>query len=134
MEKWASKWLEMCSQIHRFYKIFRGRPPAPLMRGGLTPPLVKPPLILSPSPSRLSPLGSRLRLPVSPGNTISGSGPDMRVIDKEPGREAVQVLVLFRFCHHWHTSYKPTSKGNPSPLPSDRINAHHHTSIILTHF
>ena len=27
----------------------------------------------------------------------------------------------------------PSSEGNPSPLHSDRINAHHHTSIILTY-
>ena len=41
------------------------------MRGGG----VNTPLILSPSPTRLSSLGSRLRLSVPPGNTISGSGP-----------------------------------------------------------
>ena len=44
MEKWASKWLEMRSQIHRFYKIFRGRPPGPPNeRGGQPPSHTHPP-------------------------------------------------------------------------------------------
>ena len=73
MKKWASKWLEMRSQIHRFYKIFRGpgEAPAPLIKGGFIPLSYSPP-----TPSRLSLLGSRLRLPVTPGNNISGSGPE----------------------------------------------------------
>ena len=33
MEKWDSKWLEMRSQIHRFRKIFRGRPDPPNEEG-----------------------------------------------------------------------------------------------------
>ena len=37
MEKWASKWLEMRSQIHRFYKIFRGRRPGPPNERGVQP-------------------------------------------------------------------------------------------------
>ena len=52
-------------------KKIQGENPGPhLMKGGggLTP------LSYSP-PSRLSPLGSRLRLSVHPGNNISGSGP-----------------------------------------------------------
>ena len=38
MEKWASKWLEMRSQIHRFKKKSGGGPPAPTNGRGVQPP------------------------------------------------------------------------------------------------
>ena len=38
MEKWASKWLEMRSQIHRFYKKFPGEAPVPPNERGVQPP------------------------------------------------------------------------------------------------
>ena len=37
MEKWASKWLEMRSRIHRFEIIFGGGPPDPPNERGFIP-------------------------------------------------------------------------------------------------
>ena len=45
---------------------------------------------------------------------------------------SLYCIVLYRFCHFWHTSFWPTSTSIPSPLPSDRIDAL--TIIILTLF
>ena len=47
---------------------------------------------------------------------------------------ALYCIILYRFCHFWHTSLWPTSTGIPSPLPSDRTDARHLTIIILTLF
>ena len=66
MEKWASKWLEIRSQIHRFYKIFTGPPNE---RG------VKPPLILSPSLAAFAARFKTSAFSAPTGNNVSGSGP-----------------------------------------------------------
>ena len=76
MKKLASKWLEMRSQIHRFLKKNPGEAPRiippPLIRGGFYP------LSYSP-PSRLSPLGARLRLSVPP-TAATSLGPALKKV------------------------------------------------------
>ena len=69
MEKWASKWLKCVLRYTDFTIFSGGGPPLPNERGFN-------PLSDSPLEARLSPLGSRLRLSVPPGNNISGSGPE----------------------------------------------------------
>ena len=69
MEKWASKWLKCVLRYTDFTNFSGGGPPPPNERGFT-------PLSDSPLAARLSPLGSRLRLSVPPGNNISGSGPE----------------------------------------------------------
>ena len=89
MEKWASKWLEMHSQRHRFFKKFWGSPPPPdppRAIGGSTPSPILP-------RSRRKPLGSSVRLSVPPPPpppviNPSGSSPVDGLI-LPPGNKAI---------------------------------------------
>ena len=76
MEKWASKWLEMRSQIHRFLKKFRRRPP--------DPPLILSPLAVSAARFKTSAVSAL------PGNNISGSGTEI-----EYSTELLSIYILF---------------------------------------
>ena len=97
MGKWASKWLEMRSQIHRFYKIFRGRSPGSHNEGGFNPPLIlSPPLAAFAARFKTSAFSA----PPPPGNNISGSGPEtIADCDLKVGR-CRQLIEIMKVCEY----------------------------------
>ena len=72
MENGLQNGLKCVLRYIDFYKIYAGGPRTPLMRGEFKTPLILSPPPLAAKPSRLSPLGSRLRLSVPPATTSLG--------------------------------------------------------------